>query len=96
MYITDATHMLDQKGAIAPKAGPALRMAEATGSLIQAATLANGGAGGAQCLACGASAQCQIKPSDDIVWTCSSCGEGGRIYNWRGTLWDLRQCGSTN
>jgi hypothetical protein len=29
-------------------------------------------------------------PDDAIVWVCPRCRTEGRISNWQGSLWDLR------
>lgn len=96
MYVTDATHMLDDKGAIGPKDGPGLEMAEATGSIIQSASLSEGEICQGTCLSCHQPANCKLQPSDEIHWSCPSCGQSGMIYNWRTTLWDLSQTGTSN
>lgn len=89
MYITDATHFLDAKGAIGPKRGPGRKMAEFLGSAIVAATLPNPSARRPECIKCSGVIETTIGTSDEIQWTCSSCSEAGRISNWRHTLWDM-------
>lgn len=44
MYITDATHFLDAKGAIGPQRGSGRKLAELLGCVIVAATLPSPGA----------------------------------------------------
>jgi hypothetical protein len=89
MYITDATHFMDDKGAIGPKHGPGRRMADFLGSIIVTATLFTPGARQPQCIECSGSVEATVAASDDIHWKCSACAEEGRISNWRHTLWDM-------
>lgn len=94
MYITDATHFLDAKGAISPKRGPARKIAEFLGSVIVAATLPNPSANQPKCIKCSGAIEAIIGTSDDIQWTCATCSEAGRITNWRHTLWDITMSSS--
>jgi hypothetical protein len=88
VYITDASHFLDAKGAIAPQRGPARKMAEFLGNVIVAATLPGQGSDQAKCRKCRAAIETSIV-GGEIQWRCSSCQESGRISNWRHTLWDM-------
>lgn len=94
MYITDATHFLDAKGAIGPKRGPALKMAEFLGGVIVAATLPNLDRHRPTCRKCGGTIESDVIASGEIQWRCSACQEAGRISNWRSTLWDMTKSGA--
>ena len=89
MYITDATHFLDDKGAIGPKHGPGRKMADFLGSVIVAATLFTPGTPQPQCIACSGAVEAIVAASGVIHWKCSACAEEGLITNWRLTLWDM-------
>lgn len=89
MYITDAPHLLDDKGAIGPKRGPARKMADFLGSIIVAATLPTPGIQRPKCIECGNMVGATVGSSGEIHWQCSACAEEGRISNWRLTLWDM-------
>lgn len=89
MYITDATHFLDTKGAIGPKRGPARKMADFLGSIIVEATLQNPRHDPPKCIECAGPVKAALGAAGEIQWTCSACGEEGRISNWRHTLWDM-------
>lgn len=96
MYITDATHFLDPKGAIGPKRGPGRKMAEFLGSVIVAATLPNAGTVQPQCIKCSSPIEARVSAANDIQWACPVCFEAGRISNWRHTLWDMTTSGSAH
>lgn len=93
MYITDATHFLDAKGAIGPQRGPGRKLAEFLGSVIVAATLPDPGATRPACRKCSAPIEAARGADDEIQWRCSACTEAGRITNWRNTLWDMASRG---
>lgn len=95
MYITDATHFLDAKGAIGPQRGPGRKLAEFLGSVIVAATVPNQGAGQPACNKCSGPIEAALGAADEIQWRCSACAEAGRISNWRHTLWDMTNSGET-
>ena len=85
MYITDLTHFLDNSGAIGPVKGPARAMAQfhvdATANPLPAP----------RCFRCKKGAVEADQAHDGaIVWVCPLCGTEGRISNWQGSLWDLR------
>jgi hypothetical protein len=91
MYISNARHFLDDKGAIGSRSGPASVMAEFCGSAIAYATDFNdAGVLAPTCFMCG---KCTVEvglAEDDIVhWSCPRCRTEGRISNWQGTLWDF-------
>ncbi len=87
MYITDATHFLDERGAIGPRHGPGRVLADFMGSVIIAATLQGAGQKPPACFKCAGAVKAHA--SGVIEWQCAGCGESGRITNWEGTLWDM-------
>ena len=91
MYITDANHFLDDKGAIAPLQGPARAMADFLASVIAyASDFGSTGVLAAKCFKCKKGAvESAIAQDDAIYWSCPRCKAKGRIFNWQGTLWDL-------
>ena len=95
MYMIDARHYLDLKGAIGPRKGPARAMAEFCGALIARATDVHGlGMPAPNCFKCRkAAVQCERTYADVVAWSCDRCGTEGEISHWQGTLWDLRRTG---
>jgi hypothetical protein len=93
MYITDARHFLDEKGAIGPQQGPAKAMAEFLTSAVAYATdFGDTGLAAPTCFKCRkAPVEPIIGQDDAIYWSCSRCKAEGRISNWQGTLWDLSE-----
>ena len=91
MYITDARHFLDDKGAIAPLRGPAKAMADFHGGVIAYSTdFDNTGVSLPRCFKCKkGTVKAALAQDDAIVWHCPRCRVEGRISNWQGTLWDL-------
>jgi hypothetical protein len=94
MYITDLTHFLDAKGAIALKSGPARRLAEFLGRVVAAASAPAAveaeGVGVCRCHnKCKGMVIAEIASDDAIEWFCEKCGQEGRISNWRRSFWDL-------
>mgnify|MGYP003445945876 CR=1 FL=1 len=91
MYITDARHFLDDKGAIAPLRGPAKAMADFHAGVIAYATdFDDTGVTLPRCFKCKkGTVEAALAQDDAIVWHCPRCQVEGRISNWQGTLWDL-------
>lgn len=91
MYITDATHFLDERGAIGPKEGRGLTLAEFFGSVIAAATspVNAGGRVIPSCIQCAAAVATKVTDDGSVEWKCTGCDAAGRIANWRNTLWDM-------
>ena len=92
MYITDLTHFLDESGAIGPIKGPARAMAQFH---VDVVADASDGASQAfpapKCFKCKKGVVEAVRALDDaIVWVCPTCHFEGRISNWQGSLWDLR------
>lgn len=92
MYITDLTHFLDKSGAIGPVKGPARAMAQFHVEVVAHASDATGYALAApSCFKCKKRAVEATRAHDDaVVWVCPACRTEGRISNWQGSLWDLR------
>lgn len=91
MYISDARHFLDDKGAIAPLRGPAKAMAEFHAGVIAYATDFDGaGVPLPRCFKCKkGTVLAELSHDHIIVWGCPHCQAEGRISHWQGTLWDL-------
>ena len=92
MYVTDLTHFLDKAGAIGPVKGPARAMAQFQVDVVAHASDATPEAFPApQCFKCRKAAVEAVRAHDDaVVWACPMCRTEGRISNWQGSLWDLR------
>jgi len=82
MYITDARHFLDDKGAIAPLRGPAKAMADFHGGVIAYATdFDNLGVTLPRCFKCKkGTVEAALAQDDAIVWHCPRCQAEGRIW----------------
>ena len=93
MYITDARHFLDDKGAIGPQRGAAKAMAEFHASAIAyASDFDDAGLVAPTCFKCKKMpVQPVIAQDDAIYWSCPRCRAEGRISHWQGTLWDLSE-----
>ena len=97
MYIIDATHYLDDKGAIAPQKEPARKFADFVGAVIAAATHPGSEMVAPGCFKCRkAPVQPELARDGAVVWSCPRCATEGRISNWRGSLWDLGQPDATS
>ncbi len=92
MYITDLTHYLDKSGAIGPVKGPARAMAQFLVDVVTHASDATGAPLATPiCFKCKKIEVEASRAQDDaIVWICLACHTEGRISNWKGSLWDLR------
>jgi ribosomal protein L37AE/L43A len=92
MYVTDLTHFLDKSGAIGPVKGPARAMAQFMGDAVaHASDTASRALPAPKCFKCKKGAVEVVRAQDDaIVWICPKCRTEGRISNWQGSLWDLR------
>ena len=97
MYITDARHFLDEKGAIGPQSGPAKVMAEFHANAIAyASDFDSTGVIAPTCFKCKkGSVKAKITQDEAIYWSCSRCNAEGRISNWQLTLWDLTERGAS-
>ena len=92
MNITDFRHVLDETSAIGPAKGPARVFAQFQANVIANVSNATGQPPPApRCFKCRKSTvESGLARDTAIVWTCPSCGAEGRISNWQGSLWDLR------
>jgi hypothetical protein len=92
MYITDLTHFLDNSGAIGPVKGPARAMAQFHVDVVAHASDATENPPPApRCFKCKKGAvEARRAPDGAILWVCPLCRTEGRISNWQGSLWDLR------
>jgi hypothetical protein len=95
MYVTDARHFLDEKGAIGPQSEPARLMAEFCGNVIAYATdFDETGVPAPLCFKCRkGTVRAALGRDEAVYWSCSECPTEGQISNWQGTLWDLSEGG---
>lgn len=102
MYVTDLTHYLDSKGAIAPERGPARKMADFLTAVVAHASDFDRpyDAPGPFCFKCRRrnrrAVDTAITADDVVVWRCPACGTEGQISNWQDTFWDLSQGAPSN
>lgn len=99
MYVTDAIHFLDEKGAIGPKSGPGLKLSNFFGRVIVLATSHSESAinGYVKCIKCESEQiTALINSKNEVAWKCNGCGETGVITNWQGTLWDWTEKKTTS
>ena len=95
MYVTDMTHFLDYRGAIAPERGPARKLAEFLSAVVAHASDFDRPADlpGPICFKCRKRDQrvvdTAVTESDLVVWRCLACGTEGQISKWEGTFWDV-------
>ena len=92
MYITDLTHFLDKSGATGPVKGPARAMAQFHVDVVAHASDGTSTTLPApKCFKCKkAAVEAVVAHDNAIVWFCPTCRIEGRISNWQGSLWDLR------
>ena len=92
MYITDLTHFLDKSGAIGPVKGPARAMAQFHVDVVAHASDATASVlPPPRCFKCKKGTVEAVRAQEDaILWVCPMCRTEGRISNWQGSLWDLR------
>jgi hypothetical protein len=92
MYVTDLSHFLNKSGAIGPAKGPARAMAQFDVDVVARACDATSKALPApRCFKCMRGAVEAARAHDNaMVWVCPMSGTEGRISNWQGSLWDLR------
>lgn len=92
MYITDLTHLLNKSGAIGPEKGPARAMAQFhVDAVAHASDSTSETLPTPKCFECSKGAVEAVLAQDNaVVWVCPKCRIGGRISNWQGSLWDLR------
>ena len=92
MYITDLTHFLDKSGAIGPVKGPARAMAQFNvDAVAHASDSTSETLPAPKCFKCKKGVVEAVLAQDNaVVWVCHKCRIEGRISNWQGSLWDLR------
>jgi hypothetical protein len=103
-WITDIRHFLGDDGSIHNLPGPAARMADYIGSIIEAVTSRNPGeiefVTGIRCRRRPGHKRCHgeivaFYDEDDptvIRWFCPYCDDNGYIQGWQGTIWDRTFC----
>ncbi|MBT2303829.1 hypothetical protein J7E70_25625 [Variovorax paradoxus] len=91
MYITDLRHFLDPRGAIGPTKGAA-RDGSIPDRPGRPCVKRRGRSPAApKCFKCKKDeVEASVARDNAIFWICPNCGIEGRISNWQGTLWDLR------
>lgn len=92
MYITDLTHFLDKSGAIGPVKSPARTMAQFhVDAVAYASDSTSEPLPAPKCFKCKKGVVEAVLAQDNaVVWVCPKCRIEGRISNWQGSLWDLR------
>lgn len=92
MYVSDLNHLLDKSGAIGPAKSPVRTMAQFHLGVVAHTSDATSNAPAApRCFKCKNGAVEAFRAAEDaIVWVCPRCRTEGRISNWLGSLWDLR------
>lgn len=97
VYIIDLTHYLDEKGAIAPRIGPARKIANfLTAVVAHASDLERPEeTPGPLCSKCRKRDQSAVATGINadwqIIWYCPTCGTEGQISNWEHTFWDMTE-----
>ena len=98
MLITNLEHFLAPDGSIAPKDGPAHRLADYLTKIVVVETAL------CQTLSETMVIRCRRRPNrkpcageidtyidpvtNQIIWWCPVCGDLGSISHWQGSLWD--------
>ena len=92
MYVSGLTHFLDKSGAIGPVKGPARAMAQFhVGVVAHASDARSKPFPAPRCFQCVKGVVEAARAQDDaILWVCPRYRTEGRISNWQGSLWDLR------
>ncbi len=102
-WITNMLHSLDDDGELAAQAGPARRLAEYMGSIVEAVTSrqpedddwvtaiqCRRRPGHKRCIGPIIAGYAEDDPTT-IVWGCPVCKDEGYISGWQETLWDKRR-----
>ena len=100
-WVIDVRHYLDDNGQFAVKSGPARKLAEYVGEIIECVTSRPSAGSGIIPVSCrrrpGRKACLGIvmagySESDrqTIVWQCQGCTDQGLISGWQETQWDRR------
>ena len=92
MYITDLTHFLDKAGAIGPVKGPARTMAQFhVDAVAHASDSTSETRPAPKCFKCKKGVvEAALAQDNAVVRVCPKCRIEGRISNWQGSPWDLR------
>ena len=100
-WTTDLRHFLTPDGSIAPKSGPARRLAQHFAAIVREITADIGGETffpKVRCRRkpnrkpCRGLIESDLNPETGaIVWRCPVCGDNGYIRNWEATLWDFSE-----
>lgn len=102
MYVINARHYLNDKGAIAPEKGAAKKMAEFVTAVVAHASNFDRAEDipGPLCQRCKKSEGQHVETAMDddeiISWFCLACGTEGRISGWQGPFWDLTQSAASD
>ena len=98
MFIVDLRHYLDDKGAIGPRSGPGLDMANFMTGVVACGTNLNAScARPPPCIECtSAGVRVVMDESSRVYWQCCACDEDGVISNWQDTLWDMTDAAFEN
>jgi hypothetical protein len=98
-WTTDITHFLDEHGELIKEPKEARRLAEYFASIIVMASYIEPEYPDKYQVYCRRKPKrkpCRgeigayVSPeSDEILWMCPQCRDGGAITNWRGTIWDM-------
>lgn len=104
-WITDMRHFLDEAGALAPMAGPALELALFQGAIVSwvsSPAAQDSIRTNVPCRRrprsgrCGVEIEACFEPGGQcIAWRCPRCGDNGLIHGWEETHWDRRRIGGS-
>jgi hypothetical protein len=106
ILVADMRHYLGPDLGIIELPGPAAKLRDHLGSIVEAVTSGPG----LEQNDCVRSVRCRRRPGhrrcegeiiacfdeaepSAIKWFCPFCGDGGYIRGWQGTAWDRRGCG---
>ena len=99
-WTTDLKHFLDEDGNLAFIPGPAFRLAEYFTAIVAMASHPDPDVPSSFLVRCRrrpgrkpcpGMIDCDLDFETEAVgWWCPVCGDNGYIYNWQGSLWDLR------
>ncbi len=104
-WVTNMLHSLDENGEFCRESGPARRVAEHMGSIVEAVTSRS-----ADEPSLWTNVLCRRRPGHKpcrtnivadyadgdpttIIWECPACHDNGYISGWQETLWDKRRFG---
>ncbi|MFN2267923.1 MAG: hypothetical protein ABR542_09935, partial [Desulfonatronovibrio sp.] len=100
-WVVNLKHFLNSDGSIAPKSGPALRIAEHFAAIVQEITadiMEQRGYEKVRCRRrpnhkpCLGEIESILDPETGmILWRCPVCGDNGSISGWEESFWDLTE-----